>query len=112
MSDHAAPPAPDAPAARAAWRDERGQGLTEYALLVGAVAVLIVSCALLFRTELSAALGVVGRNVGAQAALLDGGGVGNGGASGQAPGHGNTPPGQGGTPPGQGGAVPGKGGKQ
>lgn len=115
VSEPATLPAPTDSAARAPWRDDKGQGLSEYALLVGAVAVLLVSCAMLFRTELSVAVNLVGSHVGSQAANLDGGGGnggGNGGSSSEAPGHGNTPPGQGGTPPGQGGTPPGKGGKK
>ena len=76
-------------------RDRRGQGLTEYALLVGAVATLIVASALLFRGDLSTALAAVGSHLQEKAGEV------NNGRSGHAPGHGGTPPGQGGTPPGQ-----------
>lgn len=94
---HARLNASEEPRAPAVLRDESGQGLTEYALLVGVVAALVLSCALLFRTDLSAAVEAVGAHVEEQAAALGG----NGGRSEHAPGHGNAPPGQGGVPPGQ-----------
>jgi Flp pilus assembly pilin Flp len=126
VSDHPAASVPLRSTLRAAWRDRRGQGLPEYALLVAAVAVLVVSCATLFRSEIESLLEAVGVHIETRAALLDGdgsgsgggggnggggngggngggggGGGGNGGASAGAPGHGGTPPGHGGTPPGQ-----------
>ena len=132
-------PAPPDTGVRAALRDRAGQALSEYALLVGAVAALVAACFLLFSTELSGVVDTVGTNIGSQAALVDGGGSGgggggggsgsggggNGGSSAEAPGHGSTPPGHGGTPPGlgenppglggtppgQGGSPPGKGGR-
>jgi Flp pilus assembly pilin Flp len=48
---------------RKLWNDESGQGLTEYALLTGAVATMIVALAALFQTELQTMLKAVGTHV-------------------------------------------------
>lgn len=80
---------------RCLLRNQSGQGLTEYALLVGAVATMLIACALLFRGDLSTALGTVGTHLQEKAGEVDNG------RRQHAPGHGNTPPGQGGVPPGQ-----------
>ena len=48
---------------RKLWKDESGQGLTEYALLTGAVATMIVALAALFRDELQTMLNTVGAHV-------------------------------------------------
>lgn len=48
---------------RKLWQDESGQGLTEYALLTGAVATMIVVLATLFQDELQTMLNTVGSHV-------------------------------------------------
>ena len=48
---------------RKLWNDESGQGLTEYALLTGAVATMIVALAALFQDELNTMLNTVGSHV-------------------------------------------------
>ncbi|HEX8276625.1 MAG TPA: hypothetical protein VF615_28555 [Longimicrobiaceae bacterium] len=48
---------------RKLWNDESGQGLTEYALVTGAVASMMAAVAYLFRTDLSDLLATVGTNV-------------------------------------------------
>ncbi len=55
---------------RKLWNDESGQGLTEYALLTGAVATMIVALAGLFQTELRAMLQTVGNHVKSEATKL------------------------------------------
>lgn len=52
------------------WNDESGQGLTEYALLTGAVATMIIALAALFTDELQTMLNTVGAHVTAKAAEL------------------------------------------
>lgn len=48
---------------RKLWKDESGQGLTEYALLTGAVATMIIALAALFQDELNTMLNTVGSHV-------------------------------------------------
>jgi Flp pilus assembly pilin Flp len=48
---------------RKLWNDESGQGLTEYALLTGAVASMVIALAALFTDELSDMLDAVGTHV-------------------------------------------------
>ena len=48
---------------RKLWKDESGQGLTEYALLTGAVATMIIALAALFQDELNEMLNTVGDHV-------------------------------------------------
>lgn len=55
---------------RKLWNDESGQGLTEYALLTGAVATMIVALAALFQDELNTMLNTVGAHVVAKASEL------------------------------------------
>lgn len=55
---------------RKLWNDESGQGLTEYALLTGAVATMIVALAALFQDELSDMLRTVGTHVKTEAGKL------------------------------------------
>ncbi|MEW5926432.1 MAG: Flp family type IVb pilin [Gemmatimonadota bacterium] len=55
---------------RKLWKDESGQGLTEYALLTGAVATMIVALAALFQDELNTMLNTVGAHVVAKAEAL------------------------------------------
>ena len=45
------------------WNDESGQGLTEYALLTGAVATMIVALSALFKDELSVAIDTIGGHI-------------------------------------------------
>ena len=52
------------------WSDESGQGLTEYALLTGAVATMIVALAALFRTQLATMLTTVGTHISGRASAL------------------------------------------
>ena len=52
------------------WNDESGQGLTEYALLTGAVATMIIALAALFQEELQSMLDTVGQHVVDKAAEL------------------------------------------
>ena len=42
------------------WNDEAGQGLPEYALLVGAVVVMVVAASTLFTTQVSAVFTSIG----------------------------------------------------
>lgn len=53
-------------------RDERGQGLPEYALLLASVAVMVVGVSFLFGADLNLAVNRVGAYVGAQADRLGG----------------------------------------
>jgi Flp pilus assembly pilin Flp len=55
---------------RKLWNDESGQGLTEYALLTGAVATMIIALSALFRTELNTMLQTVGQHVTSKASEL------------------------------------------
>ena len=45
------------------WKDQSGQGLTEYSLLVGVIASIIISLAVLFRTELGNMLATIGAHL-------------------------------------------------
>ena len=56
---------------RKLWNDESGQGLTEYALLTGAVATMIIALAALFQTELQTMLQTVGTHVTDKAEALN-----------------------------------------
>lgn len=56
---------------RKLWNDESGQGLTEYALLTGAVASMVAALAYLFRTELGTMLDTIGNNVQAKASVVN-----------------------------------------
>lgn len=49
------------------WNDESGQGLTEYALLTGAVASMVAALAFLFKDELAVMIDTIGTNVTAKA---------------------------------------------
>lgn len=55
---------------RKLWNDESGQGLTEYALLTGAVATMIVALAALFTDELQTMLNTIGAHVTTKASEL------------------------------------------
>jgi Flp pilus assembly pilin Flp len=55
---------------RKLWNDESGQGLTEYALLTGAVATMIVALAALFTEELQTMLNTIGAHVNTKADAL------------------------------------------
>jgi Flp pilus assembly pilin Flp len=55
---------------RKLWKDESGQGLTEYALLTGAVATMIIALSALFQDELSTMLNTVGTHVTTKASEL------------------------------------------
>lgn len=56
---------------RRLWNDESGQGLTEYALVTGAVASLMAALAYLFRDELATLLQTVGGNMEAKVPVVD-----------------------------------------
>ncbi|HEX8276624.1 MAG TPA: hypothetical protein VF615_28550 [Longimicrobiaceae bacterium] len=56
---------------RKLWNDESGQGLTEYALLTGAVASMVAALAYLFRGELSEMLETIGGNVKGKAGTVN-----------------------------------------
>ncbi|MET0396537.1 MAG: hypothetical protein ABW277_06925 [Longimicrobiaceae bacterium] len=56
---------------RKLWNDESGQGLTEYALLTGAVASMVAALAFLFRTQLQTMLTTIGNNVVGKAATVN-----------------------------------------
>ncbi|HEU0077105.1 MAG TPA: hypothetical protein VFQ76_05605 [Longimicrobiaceae bacterium] len=55
---------------RKLWNDESGQGLTEYALLTGAVATMIIALSALFKDELNTMLQTVGQHVTSKAEEL------------------------------------------
>lgn len=55
---------------RRLWQDQSGQGLTEYSLLVGVIASIVVSLAVLFRTQLGNALTAIGTHLVAVAGRL------------------------------------------
>ncbi|MEW5926431.1 MAG: Flp family type IVb pilin [Gemmatimonadota bacterium] len=44
-------------------QDESGQALTEYSLLVGVIASIVISLSVLFRTELGAMLSAIGAHL-------------------------------------------------
>lgn len=52
------------------WKDDSAQGLTEYALVVGAVATLIIALAAVFREELGIALKAIGQHITSKAQEL------------------------------------------
>lgn len=59
------------PVLRSLWKDESGQGLTEYALLTGAVASMVAALAYLFRGQLGTMLNTIGSNVQAKAGVVN-----------------------------------------
>lgn len=56
---------------RELWNDESGQGLTEYALVTGAVASLMAALAYLFRDDLATLLETVGDNMEAKVPVVN-----------------------------------------
>ena len=45
------------------FRDERGQGLAEYALILSLIAVVAIAAVTFFGTQLSSLLSMIGANV-------------------------------------------------
>lgn len=48
---------------RRLWQDQSGQALTEYSLLVGVIASIVISLAFLFRTQLGNMLAAIGAHL-------------------------------------------------
>jgi len=47
------------------WRDEQGQGLTEYALIIAFVAVVIIAVLIAFRGQIEAVFNTAGNELAA-----------------------------------------------